>query len=91
MMSLRTDCDPELHTLRSVVRAIPDARVRQDAEGARFNLYAALEHADAVAAGRWCTAALETALVLALVDDLARVRATAAAAVRAIRACLDEA
>lgn len=53
---LREELDPELHTLRSVIRTIVDPKARADAESARFNLYAALDDDDAHLARRWSRA-----------------------------------
>lgn len=54
-MKNRTDIDPELHILRSVVR-LADGRPRQEMESARFNLFASFEARDADAARRWVRA-----------------------------------
>lgn len=54
-MRPRSDVDPELHTIRSVVSRA-DGRERQQLESARFNLYAAFESRDPAAARRWASA-----------------------------------
>ena len=48
--------DPHLHILRSVIRAIDDHHARQEAESARFHLFASLEADNHVAAREWLTA-----------------------------------
>lgn len=80
-MTLRSDLDPELHSLRSIIRTL-DGRERTDAESARFGVYAALEAGDAPLARRW-SAALRVAM-LALPEDRAHLRGPALAALDTI-------
>lgn len=75
--------DSQLHILRSIAASIEDARQRQEAQSARFNLYAALEMNDDAEAGNWLEA-LEAALACAAIPN-AHLRATAERAILAIR------
>jgi hypothetical protein len=61
--------DPQLHILRSIAGSIEDMRQRQEAQSARFNLYAALEQGDVKAAINWLDA-LETAFSLATIPNM---------------------
>ncbi len=73
-MRPRSDIDPHLHTIRSVILAASGQRQQQHAESARFNLFAAFEHRDPEAARNWavaCRAALLTLTVDQQAKDLA--------------------
>src|SRR5262249_7440434 len=65
---LRSALDPELHTLRTLARALPDRHARHDLESARYNLYAALEAGTWPTAIRWCHS-LEAAIHAHLSDS----------------------
>ena len=54
-MKTRREIDPELHILRSAVRAA-DGRDRQYIESARFNLYEAFDQGSEPDARRWAKA-----------------------------------
>ena len=56
--------DPHLHILRSIIRALPEARMKQESLEARSKLYIALESGKLDQAVAWATA-LRLALVSA--------------------------
>lgn len=56
-----TKFDPQLHILRSIANAAAQPKERHEAQSARHNLFAALEHEDYAAALEWLEA-LEVAL-----------------------------
>lgn len=75
--------DPQLHILRSIANSLEDDKQRQEAQSARFNLFAALTNADDESARNWLNA-LEVSLALATIPN-ATARARAEAAINAIR------
>jgi hypothetical protein len=80
--------DPQLHTLRSIAGALEDPKQKQEAQSARFNLYAALKAGDEAGAKAWLDA-LETALACATVPN-EQIRAVAERAIQSIRGGLAE-
>jgi hypothetical protein len=67
-MTIREALDPELATLRAVIRSIPDKRARVATEAARYNLFAALDQGNWLRAARWLTA-LQSELAVQLSGD----------------------
>ena len=84
-MTLRESMDPELSTLRSYCRSIPDIRERHAAEAARWHVFTSLEINNPGEARRWLTA-LEAALITSLVP----MPVAAASAILAIDSALRE-
>lgn len=75
--------DPQLHTLRSIANSIEDPRQRQEAQSARFNLFAALEQENSEEAKHWLDA-LDASIECATIPS-AKLRKTAGDAINAIR------
>jgi hypothetical protein len=88
-MRSRSEIDPELHVLRSAVRAL-DGRERQELETARFNVFAAFEQRDPDAARRWVTAFRAGLLALRGDDRSDRLREMAGDALGRIETAIDE-
>ena len=85
-MSLRNDIDPELALLRAIGRSL-DGPLRQKAESARFNLFAAAESTDIPLASRWLEVC---SVVLAVAELPPTVRASAERAISRILDTIEE-
>ena len=82
--NMGTKFDPQLHLLRTVVRSLPDARQRHEAETARFHLFAALQTGDTAAANQWLIALQATVQLSNECDVPEPTRSNARAALAAI-------
>lgn len=85
MGDLPSAVNAALSTIRAAARSLSDGRARSELEGARFQLYSALERGDAADARAWLDAVRANAIAAG--DD---VRPLVEAALRTIAAHLDE-